>query len=92
MMLTDFSVHSLSLETIESLGLDRYDVGIVCFTLAIILVISILQERGIKIRESFAKKPLPVRWAVMYGMILFVIVFGAYGLGYIPVDPIYANF
>ena len=92
MMLTDFSVKSLSLETIDSLGVDKYDVGIVAFTLVIVLIVSILQERGMKLRESFAKQPLPLRWAVMYGMIFFVIIFGAYGLGYIPVDPIYANF
>lgn len=91
-MLTEFSLSAFRLETLESLGLDKYDVGIVCFTLLIVLVISILQERGIKIRQSFGKQPLAVRWAVMYAMILFVIVFGAYGLGYIPVDPIYANF
>ena len=92
MMLTDFSLDAFRLETIENLGIDRYDVGVVFFTLGIILMISILQERGIKIRESFAKQPLVLRWAVMYGMIFFVIIFGAYGLGYIPVDPIYANF
>ena len=55
-------------------------------------VISILKERGIHIREEVAKKPVVVRWSLYYALILMVIIFGAYGYGYKPVDPLYANF
>lgn len=93
MMLTDFSFKSLTdAEMVEALGIDAQDIGIVCVALGIVLIISILKERGVWIRESLAKRPLPVRWTVWYALILFIIIFGAYGLGYIPVDPIYANF
>ena len=91
-MLTEFSTVSFNLETMDYLGLDKYDIGVLCFSIFLVFVVSVLKERGISIRETFAKQPLVLRWAVMYTMIFFVLIFGAYGLGYIPVDPIYANF
>ena len=91
-MLTEFSVSSFNLETMEYMGLDRFDIGIVGVTLLIVLIISILQERGVKIRQSLVNQPLAIRWTIIYALIFFVIIFGAYGLGYIPVDPIYAKF
>ncbi len=91
-MLTEFSIASFNLETMDYLGLDKYDIGVLCFSVFIVFGVSLLKERGVSIRENFAKQPLLLRWAVMYGMIFFVLIFGAYGLGYIPVDPIYANF
>ena len=92
MILTNFSVAGLNLKTMEALGIDGQDIVVVIVALLIVLMTSILKERGVALRESLAKRPVAVRWAVMYGLILFIVIFGAYGLGYIPVDPIYANF
>ena len=61
-------------------------------SLLIILAISILKERGVQIREKIAGQHVVIRWALVYGLIFYIIIFGAYGLGYIPVAPIYANF
>ncbi len=92
MMLTDFSFKSFSMSRIVALGIDEKDIRVVCIGVVIVLIISILKERGAEIREALAKRPVVIRWAVLYGLILFIVIFGAYGLGYIPVDPIYANF
>ena len=51
-----------------------------------------MRERGISLRETVARQHIAVRWSVYYAAILFVIIFGAYGIGYVPVDPIYAAF
>ena len=91
-MLTEFSLAGFHIETMEVLGLDGYDIGIACVAILFVFVISVMKERGIEIRESLAKRNVVIRWAMMYALILFIIIFGAYGLGYIPVDPIYANF
>lgn len=91
-ILTEFSFAGFNLGTMEALGIDGLDIVVASIALLIVFVISVLKERGLEIREFLAKRPVVVRWAVMYGLILFIVIFGAYGLGYIPVDPIYANF
>ena len=55
-------------------------------------IIGILKEKGINIRESVARKNIVVRWAIYYCLILTIIIFGSYGLGIVPLDPMYANF
>ena len=93
MMFTDFSFRSLyNADNVVALGIDGQDVAIVCVAVGLVWMISILKERGVEIRESVAKRPMPVRFAVWYALILFIVIFGAYGQGYIPVNPIYANF
>ena len=89
---TDFGFSTLNEDLLETLGVDIQDLIIVGDTLQIVFVISILNEKGIQVRASLQKRNVVVRWAVLYALILYIIVFGAYGTGYIPVDPIYANF
>ena len=91
-MVTDFRFPSLNDALLRDLGVDAYDLIIVGVTLAIVFAVGVIQEKGTDIRASLAKKPLPVRWAVLYALILYIAVFGAYGYGYVPVDPIYAQF
>ena len=71
---------------------DVLDLLIAAIATGIVLVTSILQEKGIAIRKTLNEKPLVLRWAVWYALILFIIIFGAYGVGYTPIDPMYANF
>lgn len=91
-MVTDFHFTTLNDQFLVSLSIDRLDIFIVCVALLIVFVVSIFNERGYVLRASLAKRPVAVRWAAMYTLILFIVIFGAYGSGYIPVDPIYANF
>ena len=60
--------------------------------LVFIFIIGVLKERDIQIRERIAAKNVVVRFAVYYALILSIVIFGAYGSGYVPVDPIYAGF
>lgn len=91
-MVTDFRFSTMGDRLLSQLGVDAFDLFIVVVALGLIFLVSWQQERGKSIRSSLHRRPLPVRWAVLYGLILFIVVFGAYGPGYVPVDPIYANF
>lgn len=91
-MITTFSFDGFSKEMIFSLGIDQHDLMIVMIALMIIFAVSFLKEKNINLRKTIAKKPVPVRWAVYYMLILMIVIFGAYGSGYTPVDPMYAQF
>ena len=88
----DFSFASIKNELVFTLGMDKHDFLIVAISVLIIFVVSLLKENNINVRGEIAKKPIVIRWMVYYAIIMFIIIFGAYGRGYTPVDPIYANF
>lgn len=91
-LFTRFTIASFLNGEYLHLGLDIKDFIIVGITLIIVLIISILKEKGIQVREEIAKKNIFLRWTLYYALILFIVIFGAYGTGYVPVDPIYAGF
>ena len=91
-MVTDFSFSTLDSTLMDKLKIDVQDIIIVAVALVIIFVISVLNEKGINIRLSLKKKNIVIRWGLLYALIMFIVIFGAYGKGYVPVDPIYANF
>ena len=88
----DFSLASLVDGTIFELGMDKYDFIIIFISLIGIFFVSVLQERNISLREKISRKNIVIRLGVYYALILFLVIFGAYGRGYVPVDPIYAGF
>ncbi len=91
-MVTEFTLKSFFDGTILKLGMDAQDFLIVLVALVLVLSIHLLWERGVDLRQKLAEQKCVIRWAVYYGFLLFIILFGAYGVGYLPVDPIYAAF
>lgn len=91
-MVTDFHFTTLNHKLLAKLGTDHLDLIIVGITLLIVFAIGLFNEKGIIVRESLKKKNVVLRWGVLYALILYIVIFGAYGFGYVPVDPIYANF
>lgn len=91
-MFTSFTLASFRDESVFSLGIDRHDFLILAVTVCLVLVVSVLQERGICLRDRIATMRTPLRWLVYYGAILYLVIYGAYGNGYLPIDPIYAGF
>lgn len=91
-LFTRFSLRSLTDGSVFTLGLDRYDVIILVISVLIVFAIGLMKEKGKSPREEIAKKAVWIRWPIYIALVVFTVVFGAYGPGYIPIDPIYAGF
>ena len=91
-IITNFTFNSFTNGKILDLGLDIQDFILIVLVIVFIFIISLLKEKGIKIRESISKKNIVIRWTLYYALIFTIIIFGTYGLGYVPLNPMYANF
>ena len=91
MFISIFKWHGIS-NALLHLGVDAADLGVLGIGALLLFVTGLLQEKGIMLRQSIGKWPLPPRWALYMTGIFVLIIFGAYGSGYIPADLIYAKF
>ena len=91
-MLTKFNMHIWFDRTLFTLGVDRQDFWVGIAAIMLLWFISLKQEKGVKIRESVASCPLPIRWLIYYGAFFAVLVFGIYGPGYNASDFVYMKF
>lgn len=91
-IITNFSFSSFKDGGLAILGIDVYDLAVIIIGVLVIFVIGLLKECNINVREEISKKNIVFRWFIYYLLIFSIIMLGAYGPGYIPVDPIYADF
>lgn len=91
-MVTEWSFAPIYKGNIFAYGMDGADLLLVGIFLIIMIFVGLAQERGVCLGQRLLSKPWPVRIAVYYAAICFLVIFGAYGIGYVPVDPIYAGF
>lgn len=78
--------------SLYSLGLDQRNFLLMLWGIVIILFVDFLHERGIRIREAIARQNIVVRWAIYYGALFALIIFGMYGPDYNAASFIYENF
>ena len=91
-ILQGVSIEQLQGDVWLKLGLDQADYLAVIVGCMIVMVVGIIKEKRGSVIICLQKTYLPIRWAVYYGLIFAVIIFGAYGVGYQKVDLIYAGF
>ena len=89
---TNFNFKPLKNGELMTLGLDVKDYAVLFIAIVLVGIIGLIKEKDINIRETIANKKIVLRWAIYFALIFGIIIFGAYGDGYIPVDPIYADF
>ena len=75
-----------------SYGVNQREFFILFLALLVLLAVGILQERGVKIRETIAKQNVAFRWMLVLGLIAVILVFGVYGPDYDASAFIYGEF
>lgn len=74
---------------IFTLGIDEKNMFVLFVAVLILMGASILQEKGMKIRETLAQQNIVFRWAIYFIALIIVLVFGIYGPAYNAADFIY---
>jgi len=88
----DFSLLTGRSGELFTYGLLRREMALLAAAILLLFVVGVLQERGVKIREMLAAKPLVIRWAVLLGLLMIILVFGVYGPAYDASSFIYGGF
>lgn len=91
-MVTDFTFPAFDEKTIKILNFGKGGIAVVALGVLIVFVVSVLNERGISVREELRKRNVVLRWIVLLALVMFILVAGAYGMAFAPVDPLYAEF
>ena len=91
-MTEGFSLRIFTDGTLLTLGLDRADLLAAVCGIAVVAAVDFIREKDLLRGKPVEKWPVAARWTVYYALILAVVIFGAYGIGYQAVDLIYAGF
>ena len=71
------------------LGVNQANMKVLALSVLVLLFVSVLQENGMKMRETIAKQNLIFRWALYLAIIVVILIFGIYGPEYNAADFIY---
>ncbi len=75
-----------------ALGLAEEEWLLLILCVLLLAAVGILHEKGVFIREAFAKQPLIFRWMVLFAGIFVILIAGVYGPGYDSAQFIYGGF
>ena len=78
-LITQPCLSQLTDGTLLSLGLTRMGFVLLAFCALVIFTVSLLQERGMRIRDTLDALPLPGRWALLYLLIGITLMFSVTG-------------
>ena len=78
-------------KSLYAYGVCEKDFRLMALAVLAVWLISRAQEKG-SVREKTAALPLPLRWALYYGLIFAVLIFGMYGPGYNAAAFVYMQY
>ncbi len=78
--------------SLYEMGLDANNFHLLILAIFVFFVVSLLQEKGYKLRESLDRQNIVFRWAVYLTAVYAVIIFGVYGIGFDAASFIYQGF
>lgn len=87
----DFQPWVLFDGSLYTYGLDRPNFILALFSIGILLIVSLMQER-FQLRQAFARQNIIFRWGILYIAIFSIFIFGIYGPGYNASQFIYNQF
>lgn len=64
----------------------------ICLSILIVLVIDYLKYKNVKVLDKFNEQGIIFRYIVIFTILYIILIYGAYGAGYNPVDFIYGGF
>ena len=73
-------------------GVTDRDLLLLFCAIGLLFIVGVLQERGMKIRETLSRQPLVIRWGIVLGLLFIVLSFGVYGPVYDASSFIYGGF
>ena len=89
---TDPRASQLADGGIYELGITEVDLRVLGIAVALLFVVSVLQERGANIRDWVVRRCLPVRWVILIGGVVCVLLLGVWGSGFNEASFIYYQF
>lgn len=73
-------------------GIDKLNMIVLIIAIVMWIVIAIIKEKGVSIRDTIAAKPLPIRWFIYMAGFYIIVIFGVYGPGYDASSFVYMGF
>lgn len=89
--LRGYSLSFFSKGELFGLGLDWIELGVAVVSLIIFFAVTNLTQKG-SMYEWLEKRPVVVRWAILYALLFYVILLGKYGPDFSASEFIYQNF
>lgn len=86
-----FNLHMLWNGGLYTFGLDESGFVLAIVLILVVWAVSLLQEK-MCLRDAVARQNIFVRWALYYGLLFAVIIFGMYGPGYDASGFLYGQF
>lgn len=80
-----------SFERLYTMGMTQEEFVVAILGCFVLLCVSLMQRKG-SIREHIMKKHVSIQWAFTAALIISVVIFGSYGMGYDAHDFIYLQF
>lgn len=75
-----------------TLGVPQKEFYMLIFAVFILFMVSLMQEKGICVRDKIQEQGIIVRWGIYYAAILMILLCGVYGIGYDASGFIYMQF
>ena len=91
-MFSSFSSPIVSVAQLMQSGIDTKDMVLLLVALFVVIIVDLLRERHTGLEKTLESRRLTIKWLLMFGLFLLVLIFGRYGAGYESSNFIYFQY